>query len=59
MRDPDADGPVNATKPSTVTLDAVQLSQRGGSMRCSLVDGRAQLVGKAFITGSGTLAEFK
>lgn len=55
--DPDSDEPVVA-KASTATLDAVQLSRRGGAMRCSLVDGRAKLVGRAIRTGGGQLAVF-
>ncbi|CAK9782064.1 unnamed protein product [Cutaneotrichosporon oleaginosum] len=54
VRDPDDERPASV-KPSTVVLDAVQLSARGGSMRCSLVDGRAQLVGRAYLMGKGTL----
>lgn len=59
MRSPDSELPVSTVKPSTGVLDAKQLSQRGGSMRCSLVDGRARLIGRAYRTGGGTLGVFK
>ncbi|BEJ18008.1 hypothetical protein CspHIS471_0702850 [Cutaneotrichosporon sp. HIS471] len=58
MRDPNEDGDVDCSKPSTVILDGKQLSPRGGSIRCSLVNGRAWLVGKAYVMGSGTLTVF-
>jgi hypothetical protein len=42
-----------------VTLEARQLSPRGGGMSCQLRDGRAWLVGQAWRVGCGELEVFE
>lgn len=46
------------TDVSKVTLDAFQVSQRGGRMTCRLQNGRAKLVGRAWRTAYGELERF-
>ncbi|KAL1410596.1 hypothetical protein Q8F55_004613 [Vanrija albida] len=43
--------------PRAATLDAHQLSLRGGAIEGSIVDGRAKLVGRAWRWGKGELTE--
>lgn len=46
-----------AQQPSeAIVIDAQQLSERGGGMKCRWIDGRAKLVGRAFRWGKGELS---
>lgn len=50
-------GKLAQQSPENIVIDAQQLSERGGGMKCRWVDGRAKLVGRAFRWGKGELSQ--
>ncbi|CAK9781930.1 Diaminopimelate epimerase-like protein [Cutaneotrichosporon oleaginosum] len=50
-------GFLNGADPKSVTLDARQVSKRGGGLKVSLEDGRVKVVGKTWIWGEGEMVE--
>jgi predicted PhzF superfamily epimerase YddE/YHI9 len=48
-------GPGRARIGDATTLDAYQVSARGGHLTCEIVDGKAKIVGRAWLTASGVL----
>lgn len=45
--------------PKSATLDAQQVSERGGAMRVSVVDGRMRAVGRVWLWAEGSLADLE
>ncbi len=50
---------LDSAKAESVTLDAKQVSKRGGAMKVSLDGGRVKVVGKTWIWGEGEMTELE